>query len=551
MLKRIPIGVENYIEACQSYYVDKTMIIKDIIQNCLGRPLLITRPRRFGKSLMISMLESFFTVKANNLKYFSDKKIFNDKESMEYLNNYPVIHINMKNISTPNYNSMIKMTFEMIAALYRSFSEVLEIDNLFKVEKEKYLNIANVEYEEAFNYIESIRFLSELLYRKYNKKVIILIDEYDTPLENAFQNGFYDEAIDFYKRFYSATLKANDNVLFSLTTGVLQISKESIFSELNNLNVYSNVDDAFLEYFGFTDDEVINIMNQYNIKYDLEQLKKYYAGYGNEKYNIYNPWSVLNYVENEVYESYWTNTGSNITISNLIANIPNSLESLNKFINNTSLSFKFNNSISYNDVKNNYESLFSYLVQSGYLVARRIENSNMYNLFIPNLEIFEVFEREIISRNVDRNILKIAIDLRNAMINGNTTNISDILSEYIISSFSYYDLKEEKDYQNVITGIFAVLFNDYIVKSEVNNKKGRCDIMLFPKNKENLGIIIELKLYKGRIGKKRLEKYSYSAIDQIEENEYYNELIKYGCKKNILYAFVFDDFNNFINMKEI
>ena len=148
----------------------------------------------------------------------------------------------MKNISASDYNSMLQMTFEMIASIFRSFSEVLDINNLFKIEKEKYINIANREYEENFYYIESIKFLTELLYKKYNKKVVILIDEYDTPLENAFQNGFYDEAIDFYKRFYSATLKANENVLFSLTTGVLQISKESIFSELNNLNVYSSVD---------------------------------------------------------------------------------------------------------------------------------------------------------------------------------------------------------------------------------------------------------------------------------------------------------------------
>ena len=469
---------------------------------------------------------------------------------MEYLNKYPVIHINMKNISASDYNSMLQMTFEMIASIFRSFSEVLDINNLFKIEKEKYINIANREYEENFYYIESIKFLTELLYKKYNKKVVILIDEYDTPLENAFQNGFYDETIDFYKRFYSATLKANENVLFSLTTGVLQISKESIFFELNNLNVYSSVDSAFVEYFGFTEDEVIDLMNYYNIHYDSKKLKEYYSGYGNNKCNIYNPWSILNYIEKEVFDSYWTNTGSNITISNLISNIPDSLECLNRFINNNTMSFKFNNSISYNDVKNNHETLFSYLVQSGYLVAKRIDNTNLYNLFIPNLEIFEVFEREIISRNIDRSIIDIGVKLRSAIINGNSKDISDILSNYIISSFSYYDLKKEKNYQNVIIGILAVLFNDYIVKSEVNNTRGRCDIMLFPKNKDNVGIIIELKYYKGRLGKNRLEKYAEKAIIQIEEMKYYDELTKYGCKRITLYSFIFDDSSNFIKIKE-
>ncbi len=550
MIKNIPLGVENFIEACQSYYVDKTLIIKDIIDNCLGRPLLITRPRRFGKSLMISMLESFFTNKSDNSKFFNDKKIYNDKNSMNYLNKYPVIHINMKDISAPDYESMLKMTFELISSIYRSFSEILEVNDLFKVEKEKYLNIANNEYNESIYYIESIKFLSLLLFKKYNKKVVILIDEYDTPLENAFQNGFYEEAIDFYKRFYSATLKANDNVLFSFTTGVLQISKESIFSELNNLNVYSNVDNAFVEYFGFTENEVVELMEKYDVKYDLNKLRDYYSGYGNNRINIYNPWSILNYIESEVYESYWTNTGSNITISNLVSSIPNSLEFLNEFVNNKALSFKFNNSISYKDVKNNYETLFSYLVQSGYLVARRIDDTNLYNLFIPNLEIFEVFEREIISRNIDKNILSIAASLRSSLINGNTNDISKILSDYIVSSFSYFDLNEEKDFQNVITGILAVLFNDYIVKSEVNNTRGRCDIMLFPKDKKNVGIIIELKYYKGRIGKKRLEQYSNKALLQIEENKYYVELEKYGCNRILLYSFIFDNNDNYINLKE-
>lgn len=339
--------------------------------------------------------------------------------------------------------------------------------------------------------------------------------------------------------------------MFSLTTGVLQISKESIFSELNSLNVYSNVDNAFVEYFGFNDEEVESLLKNYDIQCDLKKVKEYYSGYGNKKYNIYNPWSILNYIDNEVFESYWTNTGSNITISNLISNIPNLLEFLNKYINNSSMSFKFNNSISYQDVKNNYETLFSYLVQSGYLVARRIDNTNLYNLFIPNLEILEVFEREIISRNIDRNILDIASSLRNALIIGDANCISNILSNYIISSFSYYDLNKEKDYQNVIIGILAVLFNDYIVKSEVNNNRGRCDIMLFPKSKNKVGMIIELKYYKGRIGKKRLENYSNSAISQVEEKSYYDELVKYKCKNIIIYAFIFDDNDNFVEIKEI
>lgn len=408
MIKNIPLGVENYIEVCSYYYVDKTMIIKDIINKFIGRPLLITRPRGFGKSLMLSMIDNFFSNKCDNEKNFINRKIYNDKGCLEYLNSYPVIHLNMKNVSSLNYESMIKLTFDMISSVFRSFGDLVN-DNLFDIEIEKYNNYANIRYNDPFLYVESIKFLSELLFKKYKKKVVILIDEYDTPLENAYQNGFYDQAIEFFKRFYSATLKANEYSLFSITTGVLQISKESIISELNNLNVYSVVDDDFIEYFGFTQDEVNELLKHFNIDCDRKEIENYYSGYGNENCNIYNPWSILSFVQKEEIAPYWANSGSNTTIRNLITAIPNSITRLNEFINNKKQSFKFNNYLSYRDVKNNYETLFSFLVQSGYLVARRVSKTGDFNLFIPNQEIKEVFEKEIIVRNIKGGMKKILL----------------------------------------------------------------------------------------------------------------------------------------------
>lgn len=551
MIKNIPLGVENYIEANSYFYVDKTLIIKDIIDNCIGRPLLITRPRRFGKSLMISMLEYFFTNKGDYLEYFKDKKILNiDEKYKKYLNQYPVIHLNMKNISAPDYKSMLNQTFDLIASLFRKYPEILEMNTLFDYEKEKYLNFANKKLSDPFSYADAINFLSELLFKKYNKKVVILIDEYDTPLENSYQNNFYEDAIEFFKRFYSATLKANENVLFSLTTGVLQISKESIFSELNHLNVFSVTNDTFVQYFGFTENEVLDIFSHFNMQIDIDIVRKYYGGYGTEECNIYNPWSVLNFVENETFDSYWVNTGSNTTIYNLIENIPDSLTFLNEFINNNNLQFKFDNSITYKDVKMNMESLFSFLVQSGYLVAKKTNKMNLYYLYIPNEELKNVFEREIIARNIDSGIYQLAYKFKNSFLVGNTEEISRILSDFIISSFSYYNLRKENDYQNIITALLAVLFNDYLVKNEVNNAYGRCDIMLSPKNNKNIGMIIEIKKYKGRVGTKRFENYANAAIKQIRDNQYYSELKSIGCKECLLYAFIFDDGNNYIKMEK-
>ena len=275
---------------------------------------------------------------------------------------------------------------------------------LFDIERNRFYGYANRSNNNYSFYVESIKFLTQLLYKYYGKKVIILIDEYDTPLELAYQNGFYEEAIEFFKRFYSATLKANENILFSFTTGVLQIGKESIFSELNNLNTFDVTNDNLQEYFGFTESEVLKILHDFNINVEIEKLKKYYGGYGTKKLEIFNPWSILSFIENETFDLYWVNTGSNATVANLINENKENISLLNEFVNNKQMSFHFQNTLTYKDVRNNKETLFSYLIQAGYLVAKRVDYGNLYNLEIPNEEINEVFEKELLLRNSNENI---------------------------------------------------------------------------------------------------------------------------------------------------
>lgn len=550
-IKSLPIGIEDFASACDKYYVDKTLILKDIIDHCFGQSILITRPRRFGKSLMLSMIEYFFSFRRESKSLFSDKKISQCKgDYFKHLNAYPVIRLNMKNITQPNYEEMMSASIEQISGLFRANADVLDTD-LFEIEKSRFIDICNAKMENPIDYVGALAFLAEMLFKKYKKKAIILIDEYDTPLENAQQYGFYDKAAEFFKRLYSTTLKANEFAQFALLTGVLQISKESIFSELNNLTVFGPIDQTFNEYFGFSESEVKLALEYFDIKSDINKVREYYSGYGYDG-NVYNPWSILNYILNERLDRYWVNSGSNKTINKLIEDIPGSFEALNEFINNKSKTFFYNRAITYLDVKSNYETLFSYLVQTGYLTARPIEDSSDCLLCIPNAEIRSVFENEIVMRNLPKRTFDVAKALRDAVLKGEEDNISHYLKEYVFDQYSYYDkLTNEKDFQMIINGIMGILFGDYLVKPEVNSKFGRCDIMLSPKNSKGPGIVIEIKKFKGKISKSRFEKAASDALMQIKEKEYYGELIRMKTKPILLYAFVFSDYNNFVKAETL
>lgn len=545
---KIPIGIEDFLEANNYYYVDKTLMIDYLLKYAINKSLLITRPRRFGKSLALSMVDYFFNIRRDCSDCFNNKKIMDVKEASDFLNQYPVIHLNMKNMSAPNYDSMVKETIDQISSIFIEYSDVMDSIR-FDIQKEKFNDIINQRYENYFDYTSSILFLSDILYKHYGKKVVILIDEYDTPLDNAFHNGFYDKAIEFYKRLYSSTLKANNNVLFAITTGVLQIAKESIFSEMNNLDTYSVIDDELQEYFGFTNDEIKKIIEDFNLNVTFEDLKEYYGGYGNETINLFNPWSVLNYIKNNRFDTYWANSGANNLINDIISQIPNGISVINEYVNNNNKPFIFNNSISYRDIFYTKEIVFSLLIQSGYLVTRRL--SDDYYLLLPNKELKYVFEREIILRNKNKDNLRVGYLLREAILDKNTEVISKILEEYILESFSYYDLRDEKDYQTMLSSLMAILFTDYIVKNEEPNRHGRCDIMVKPKNNNDIGIVIEIKNYKGYIGSNRLKNNADHAIKQIKEHKYYQDLIRDGCQSILLYGFAFDKSNHSISVEQL
>lgn len=552
MIKALPIGLEDYIQATNTYYVDKTTIIKDIIDYFVGKSVLITRPRRFGKSLMLSMLDYFFTNKGDFAKYFENKEIFTLGQTYkDLLNKFPVIHLNMKNVYADSEETLISNTIDLISNLYAQFDELLYSDKLTDFEKEEFDNVLKKKSDNRKDYVFSILRLSEFLYKHYEKKVIILLDEYDTPLEISFQKKFYDKVIEFYSKFYSSFLKGNNYLYFSIITGVLEIAKESIFSDLNNLNVFDVTEDTFIEYFGFTEGDVKKIFKDFDCNFDFEQVKKWYGGYGNKRVEIFNPWSILNLISKERFLPYWVNSGSNETINNLISEFDGSLILLNRLIQNKNELFSYTNTTSYKDIKHDFKTLCSYLVQSGYLVAEYSGYEDKFILRVPNYEISKLFTEEIIARNIPDKNLSTANVLKEALISGDTNKITRALEEHILQSYSYYDLKSEKEYQIMLVAIFATLFFSHIVKSEVNNSNGRCDIMVKPKENNDVGMVIELKKYKGRLSESRLSALSKKAIEQIKDLRYYTELEQYGVKKILLYGFAFDDHKEKITFEEI
>ena len=554
-MKKVPIGIEDYAKAQNYYYIDKTLLIKDILNNNIGKSLLVTRPRRFGKSLNLSMLEYFFSNKYDSKSVFNDKAIFlEQKLCSDHMNKYPVIRLNFKNIMATSYDNLCNQIISTISNAYKKFPEIANSQVLFDIEKQEFLNILEKKYTEPFKYTDSILNLSSYLSRIYETNVIILIDEYDTPIQSSYDSDFYEEAMPFFKSFYSSTLKGNEYALFSFITGVLEIGKESLFSGLNNLAVATIIDKQFMNYFGFTEQEVKDMLNYYNINQSIDVIKDWYGGYGTIDTNIFNPWSIINYIETRDLSYYWVNTGTNSLISSLIEHNHERLiqnkESFSEFLNNTKLTIAFNPKISYRDINNNADSLFSFLVQTGYLTARKSSN-NEYSIFIPNKEIQFVFKNEIIASNTPKETLNIASSLKGAFISASTDSIKEILEKYILSSFSYYDLTDEKNYQVLITGILATLFDEYVVKSEVNNKNGRCDILISPKENQKLGIVIEIKKYKTKTSKARLQNYAMLAISQIKEKQYYQELEVRKIEKIILYGIAFDKKTLEIKYEEI
>jgi hypothetical protein len=394
------------------------------------------------------------------------------------------------------------------------------------------------------DFTSSLRKLSHLLSLFYKKRVIILLDEYDAPIECDRVNEFYQDSISFFRPFYGEALKGNDDLRFAVVTGVLQVAKESLFSGLNNLLVNSITGSGFDQYFGFTEKETNDLLSYYGKGDRVLEAKTWYGGYRFGETAMFNPWSILSFARFGVLEPYWTNTGENSVLGELIGKSDErTLSSLNEVLSGGTVFVNVDTSINYREMSFTKDALFSFLVATGYLSCIERVDGTTFKVALPNKEVDEAFEREIKTRFIPLEKNDYYFSLRDAFLSGDSKRLSKCVEYVILSSFSSFDFSDEKNYQVLALTMSAIFFDECIVKSAVNEGNGRCDIMISPKNEGGIGSVIEIKHYKSKTSTTRLELESKKALAQIKERDYVEELKARKASKIFLYGMAFSQKN--------
>ena len=529
--KPLPIGIDDFKTIIEEdyYYADKTKMIESLLDDGAG-VTLFTRPRRFGKTLNMSMLNYFFNLKnkEENRKLFENLYISKSKY-MSQQGEYPVIYLSFKDIKALNWEKCYYLTRRLITYLYNEFEFLRE-----KLNKKDLSDFDKVWLdEEGADWENSLKNLLRYLYEYYNKKVVVLIDEYDTPIVSGYNNGYKKEVLALYRSLYSTVLKSNTHLQFSVMTGILRIAKEGIFSGLNNLQVYNIFEKNFSEYYGLTEEEVLEGLKYYNLEYEINDVKDWYDGYQFGNTEVYNPWSIINFLKNGKLKPYWQGTAGNETINELLDRGNRELfDDLEKLFRKETVYKKIRDFTEFTADINEIWELFLY---SGYLTTSGEQKDREYPLRIPNREIMEFFEDRFIDRFTG-NYQKFSDTIRYLRA-GNIEKFGEILQEEILSSLSYFDTdKDEKYYKVFLIGIFVALMNDYRRLSERESGHGRADLILEPKKKENPGYIFEFKVANSE---EELESYAEEGFEQIEKKKYDIELINRGVTEIIYIGLAF------------
>ena len=518
--KPLPIGIDDFKTIIEEdyYYADKTEMIEKLLDDGAG-VTLFTRPRRFGKTLNMSMLNYFFNLKnrEENRKLFENLYISKSKY-MNQQGEYPVIYLSFKDIKALNWKKCYFMTRRLITYLYNEFEFLRE-----KLNKKDLSDFDKVWLDEKdADWENSLKNLLRYLYEYYNKKVVVLIDEYDTPIVSGYNNGYKKEVLDLYRSLYSTVLKSNTHLQFSVMTGILRIAKEGIFSGLNNLKVNNIFSEKYSEYYGMTENEVLEGLKYYNLEYEINDVKDWYDGYqfGNTK--VYNPWSIINFLKNRKLKPYWQGTAGNETINELLDRGNKEIfDDLEKLFRKETVYKKIRDFTEFTADINEIWELFLY---SGYLTTSGKQKDREYPLRIPNREIMEFFEDRFIDRFTG-NYQKFSDTIRYLRA-GNIEKFGEVLQNEVISSLSYFDTdKDEKYYKVFLIGIFVTLMNDYVRLSERESGHGRADLILEPKKKENPGYIFEFKVAGSE---EELESYAEEGFEQIKKKKYDTELVNRG-----------------------
>lgn len=539
--KSLPIGVSDFKLATTGYYyVDKTLMIRDFLDK---KPMvsLFTRPRRFGKTLNMDMLRVFFEkTNEDTSVYFKDKQIWQCGDYYtKHQGRYPVIFLTFKDVKSMTWEETFQKIRRLISLEFIRHNELETSSVLTAYEKEQYHLLAGDSGDEVDCQM-GLQLLSLLLHKHYGRECIIIIDEYDTPLQQGHTCNFYPEIVNFMRNFFSGGLKDNPHLAFGFLTGILRVAKESIFSGMNNLKTYSILDDGYSSYFGFTEKEVKDMLRYYGKDDKYNELSEWYDGYRFGNTEIFNPWSVINYISDNCFpKAFWQSTGSNEIIGEIIqAATPEITKGLYKLLCGEKIAAYIDTGVIYPEVQNNPYSIYSFLLVAGYLKVANIypqsDGNFMCDVAIPNKEITFVYEKEVLNRT---NQNSLAISISQAIFSKDTQKLQALLEDFMVKSISSIDGANEGFYHGMMLGLCAILGNRYKIRSNRESGLGRFDIQLMPLAKGMPGFIFEFKHTKDE--HTDLSALADSALQQIETKKYDTELRDNGVNSIIRIGIAF------------
>lgn len=532
--KPLPIGVSDFKSATTNYYyVDKTLLIRDFL-NAIPMVSLFTRPRRFGKTLNMDMLRVFFEKTPEDTSiYFKDKYIWQCGDYYtKHQGQYPVIFLSFKDVKCSSWQETFQKISKLISLEFMRHNELESSSVLSSYEKEQYHRFASENINEVDCQM-GLQLLSLLLHKHYDKECVIIIDEYDTPIQQGHLCDFYNEIVDFMRNFFSGGLKDNPHLAFGFLTGILRVAKESIFSGMNNLKTNSILDNNYSSYFGFTNEEVRDMLAYYDYDYEdkYQEICEWYDGYRFGNSEIFNPWSVINYISDQCFpKAFWQSTGSNDIIGEIIGTAtPEINENLYKLFCGNTVTTYVDTSVIYPEVQSNPNSIYSFLLVAGYLKVAEIYPQNdgnyMCDVAIPNKEILYAYEKEVLNRTNQNNV---SISIHQAIFSKDTSKLQPLLEDFMLKSISTMDGASEAFYHGMMLGLRAVLGSQFKVRSNRESGLGRFDIELLPMVKGIPGFIFEFKHTKDI--NVDLDSLANSALKQIEDMKYDTELNDFGVE---------------------
>ena len=525
-MKRLAIGLSDFKHLIEEdfYYFDKTAFIEDIIKDG-SQVKLFTRPRRFGKTLNMSMLKYFFDIenREENRKLF--KNLYIEKtEAFKEQGQYPVIFLSLKDLKASTWEEMERKIIVMLSDLFSEYEYLLD-----ELKGTNYENFKEIAYKKTVLYDlgGALKLLTKILYKKYNKKVVVLIDEYDSPLVSAYINGYYEKAKDFFKTFYSTVLKDNVYLQMGVLTGIIRVIKAGIFSDLNNLRTYTILSEMYTDSYGLTEEEVMESLKDYGIEQEISNVKDWYDGYRFGDSEVYNPWSILNFLDFKELRAYWVDTSGNDLIKDVLKIVTkNTIEALERLFNGEGLKQNISGTSDLSKLLSE-EELWELMLFSGYLTVEEKIDQDNYVLRLPNKEVRTLYRKTFFERYFGRGSK--LLYLMEALTENRIDEYEERLQEILLTSVSYNDTKKgnEAFYHGLIMGMGLYLEGEYITKSNIESGLGRYDFVIEPKNKTKRAYIME---FKSTDSIEKLEEVSKEALEQIEDKKYDISLKQNGIK---------------------